>query len=94
VVASCAGIDFLEASSPRSRALGLALLREPPPGIALYFPRCRSVHTFGMRFDLDIVFLDARGLTIRTERRVRPSGILFCRRARSVLELPAATPSR
>ena len=41
-----------------SRLLGLAFLDELPPGHALFFWDCRSVHTFGMRFPIDVAFLD------------------------------------
>ena len=87
VAARCGGLTILEASSPRARLLGLALLREPPLGIALHFPRCRSIHTFGMRFPIDVAFLDERGRTVRTERMVRPGRGLICREARAVLEV-------
>ena len=43
-----------------SRLLGLALLRPERAGEGLLIPRCRSVHTFGMRFAIHVVFLDAR----------------------------------
>ncbi|MCB0876269.1 MAG: DUF192 domain-containing protein, partial [Solirubrobacterales bacterium] len=40
------------------RLLGLAGLDRAQAGPGLLIPRCASVHTFGMRFPLDIVFLD------------------------------------
>ena len=43
-----------------SRLLGLALLRPERAGEGLLIPRCRSVHTFGMRFPIHVVFFDAR----------------------------------
>jgi uncharacterized membrane protein (UPF0127 family) len=94
VAARCGGLTILDARSAPARLLGLALLREPPLGVALHFPRCRSVHTFGMKFALDVAFLDAHGRTVRTARGVQPNRILFCRRARSVVEMPAIRPSR
>jgi uncharacterized membrane protein (UPF0127 family) len=93
VAARCAGLTILEASTCRARLLGLALVGEPPNGVALHIPRCRSVHTFGMRFALDVAFLDVRGRTIRTERAVPPRRVLVCRGARSVLEVPSPSPS-
>jgi uncharacterized protein len=88
VAARCAGLAIFEATSPKARLLGLALLREPPPDVALHFPRCRSVHTFGMRFPIDIAFLDENGETIRTDRAVPPNRVRTCRAARAVLEKP------
>jgi uncharacterized protein len=74
---------------PLARLLGLALLERARAGPGLLIPRCRSVHTFGMRFRLDIAFLDRRGAVISWRRGVRPGRLLFERRAVSVLELPA-----
>ena len=46
------------ATTVSSRLLGLALLRREHAGAGLLIPRCRSVHTFGMRFPIDVLFLD------------------------------------
>ena len=75
------------AVSVRSRLLGLAGLEPAGAGRGLLIPGCRSVHTFGMRFPLEVFFLDRSGRVIRTERRIGPGRILFERRARAVLEL-------
>ena len=83
------GARLIRASTPLSRLRGLALLDELPRGVALHLPRCRSVHTLGMRFALDLVFLDARGLVVRTASEVGPGRLVGCRRARSVLETRA-----
>ncbi len=74
----------------RSRLLGLALLDEAPGEIGLLIPRCRAVHTFGMRFAVDIVFLDARGRVIDTVSAVPPRRLVRRRGAHAVLERPAA----
>jgi uncharacterized protein len=57
--------------------------------VALLLPGCRSVHTFGMRFALDLVWLGAGGEVVRIDRAVPPWRVRSCRHARSVLELPA-----
>jgi uncharacterized protein len=77
------------ASSWRERLVGLAWRRSLPPGTGLLLPRCRSVHTFGMRFALDLVWLDASGEVVRVDRAVPPRRVRSCRAARSVVELPA-----
>ena len=83
-----------EANTVASRLLGLALLRQMPSGHALLIPDCRSVHTFGMRFRIDVAFLDAAGHAIRIERAVRPRRVLVCRAAFAVLEAPAGEIDR
>ena len=84
------GLVVHEAASLRARLLGLALLPRGavPPGHALLIPDCRSVHTFGMRFPIDVVFLDERGRALRVERGVGSRRILACRAAAAVLEVP------
>ena len=57
-----------------SRLLGLALLRPGRAGAGLLIPRCRSVHTFGMRFALRVVFLDGALPRSRFARRSRRGG--------------------
>lgn len=49
---------------------------------------CKSVHTIGMRYALDIAFVDRHGFVLRSERNVRPGRLLSCRRAVFVLERP------
>ena len=78
------------ACSVKARLLGLALLRDLPPDRALLIPGCRSVHTFGMRFALDVVFLDAAGRPLRVVRGLRPCRVASCRGAVAVLERRAA----
>ncbi|MBV9212425.1 MAG: DUF192 domain-containing protein [Actinobacteria bacterium] len=80
----------IEAATPWSRLLGLAGLElvVVPPRHALLLRPCRSVHTFGMRFDLDLIFLDAHGRVVAVERAVPPGRIRTCRAAAAVLELP------
>jgi uncharacterized protein len=80
------GLIVHEATTLRARLLGLAFMRPPPADHALLIPHCRSVHTFGMRFEIDVTFLDERGQTIRVERAVPPRRVLFQRRAFAVLE--------
>jgi uncharacterized protein len=83
-----------DATTFAARLLGLALLRELPSGHALLIPDCRSVHTFGMRFAIDVAFLDERGRAIQVERSVGPRRVLGCRRAFAVIEAPAGEIDR
>jgi hypothetical protein len=77
------------AKGPRARFLGLAYLNREQAGSGLLIPRCSSVHTFGMRFPLDLYFLDESGELVRVLRRVPARRLAICRRAKAVLELPA-----
>lgn len=82
------------AATPLARLRGLAGLARLPAGHGLLIPRCRSVHTFGMRFALDIVFLDADGLPVERRTNVAPGRLVGCRAASAVLELPAKPARR
>jgi len=78
------------AATRPARLLGLALLERRAAGAGLLIPGCRSVHTFGMRFPLDLVFLDFNLRPVSRRRCVPAGRIAFERRAQAVLELPAA----
>jgi uncharacterized membrane protein (UPF0127 family) len=77
------------AERPLARLLGLALLDRARAGPGLLIPRCRSVHTFGMRFPIDVVFLDRGGREVARRVAVRSGRVVADRRAAAVLELPA-----
>ena len=82
------------AATRRARLLGLSLLGRRGAGPGLLIPGCRSVHTFGMRFPLDLVFLDFNLRAVSRRRRVPAGRIAFERRAKAVLELPATGEGR
>ena len=80
------------AHTRRERRRGL-LGRDSVEGVMLLEP-ARSVHTFGMRFPIDVVHLDAdrqvlRIVTMRPNRLGRP-----VRRSRSVIECEAGAMAR
>jgi uncharacterized membrane protein (UPF0127 family) len=87
-------VEIIVARTRRARLLGLALRRRPPPGRALLLPRCRSVHTFGMRFALDLVWLDRRGNVLAIDHGVPPRKIRTRRTAAAVIEAPAGEGQR
>jgi uncharacterized membrane protein (UPF0127 family) len=81
--------DVPAATGFRSRLRGLAWRDRSEAGPGLLIPRCSSVHTFGMRFDLDVYFLDRDGRVLSVRRRVPPRRVLWHRGACAVLEIPA-----
>lgn len=84
------GHEVAVASGPRARLLGLARLDSEEAGVGLLIPRCSSVHTFGMRFPLDLVFLDRAGRPRSARAGVPPRRFAWDRRAHAVLELNRA----
>ena len=89
VVALAGGLRVHEARSPGVRLRGLMGAARLPPGSALRLAPCRSVHTFGMRFAIDLVWIDEAGAVTRVDRGVGARRARACRRARSVLETNA-----
>jgi uncharacterized membrane protein (UPF0127 family) len=87
--ATIGGIEVPVAAGPRARLLGLAGLELEAAGPGLLIPRCASVHTFGMRFALDLVFLDERLRPLAVRRSVPPRRLSSQRAASAVLELPS-----
>jgi uncharacterized membrane protein (UPF0127 family) len=85
------GLRVPVAATRHARLLGLALLGRRAAGEGLLIPGCRSVHTFGMRFPLDLVFLDFNLRPVSRRRSVPAGRIAFERRAQAVLELPATS---
>ena len=60
------------AVSLKDRLRGLLGRASLGPDAALLIERCGTVHTVGMRFALDLVFLDRAGRVLRVVRGVRP----------------------
>jgi uncharacterized membrane protein (UPF0127 family) len=83
------GVRVHVARSFGARLAGLALLRSAPADRALLIPRCRSVHTFGMRFPIGLLFLDERGRVVRSVPAVPPGRVVRCRAAAAVVEYPS-----
>jgi uncharacterized membrane protein (UPF0127 family) len=83
------GREVAIARGYRARLCGLAGLRREQAGAGLLLPRCASVHTFGMRFPLDLVFLDPHGRPLAVLRGVAPCRLAHRRGAAAVLEIPS-----
>ncbi|MBC7201997.1 MAG: transcription elongation factor GreB [Pusillimonas sp.] len=77
------------AHSFADRLRGLLFRRRLKSCEAMWLSRCRAVHTFGMGYPLDLVFLDKHNRVLKIMHNVAPARIIFCWRARSVIELNA-----
>ena len=54
---------------------------------AMLLAPCAGVHTAGMRFAIDVVFVDREGYAVKVVRNLRPWRIALASRARAVIEL-------
>ncbi|WP_274363984.1 DUF192 domain-containing protein [Paenibacillus thermotolerans] len=80
------------ASTFLRRFRGLMLTKELPQDCALHIVPCRSVHTFFMRYPIDVLYLDEAGVVVGTDEALSPGQVgSMVAGARSVVELPAGT---
>jgi uncharacterized membrane protein (UPF0127 family) len=61
------------------------------PGEGLWIKPCEAVHTFCMRFAIDLVYLDRKNRIRKVRSGVRPWRMSACLTAHSVIELPSGT---
>ncbi|MCL4440784.1 MAG: DUF192 domain-containing protein [Firmicutes bacterium] len=78
-----------------SRLQGLLGRPELLPGQGMLLKPCRSIHTFFMRFAIDVVFTDKEGEIIYLAPNLKPfKATPVIRGACMALELPSGTLSR
>ena len=58
-------------------------------GEGLWIVPCEAIHTFLMKFPIDVAFLTREREVVKIRHNVGNRRIAFCLRAHSVLELPA-----
>lgn len=84
-----------EARSPWARMVGLLAHRGLPAGEGLLLAPAWSIHTWFMRFAIDVVFLDADDVVLRVYPALPPWRLVSgTRKARTVLEFGAGTLAR
>ena len=78
-----------------SRLVGLLGTAAIADGEGLWIVPCRSVHTLGMRYPIDVAFLDARGIVVGVLEGLPPNrvGRVF-RGARGALGVALGDPRR
>jgi uncharacterized membrane protein (UPF0127 family) len=64
------------------------------PGEALVIAPTQGVHTFGMRFPIDIVGVTRSGAVVSLRRDVPRRRIVFSWKAFAIVELPAGATDR
>jgi uncharacterized membrane protein (UPF0127 family) len=82
------------ADTPLSRLKGLLGRKELASGEGLLLRPASSVHTFFMRFPIDVVFLDRELRVLALATNLKPWRAAARRRSRAVLELPAGESER
>jgi len=70
------GLRVVRAEGLLARIVGLLNHASLAPGDALWLPRTGSIHTHGMLFPIDVVFLGKGGLVLRVETSCLPGRVL------------------
>ena len=76
------------------RTKGLLGSKDFKEGEGLLITPCNSVHTFFMRFAIDVVFLDKENSVVKVVRSMKPFRLAMALSASAVLELPAGDADR
>jgi uncharacterized membrane protein (UPF0127 family) len=86
------GVNVDLADSWWSRLRGFLMRPEPRAGEGILLTPCNAIHTWGMEYELDIIFLDASGRVLKVLEKVpprtTPARVVG---GRYVLEVPAGT---
>lgn len=82
------------ANSVWKRMIGLLGRSALAQGEGLLIDRCYGIHTFGMRFPIDLLFLDKDLRVMKPVRAVPPHRTCVVRKAVYVLELPVGAIDR
>ena len=82
-------IDVADTSA--KRATGLLKHTELRAGEGLWIVPCEGVHTYFMKFPLDLVYIDKKNVVRKVVRNVPPWRASFCLMAHSIVELPVGT---
>lgn len=87
MLATC--MEVAESAAMRSK--GLLGRERLAPGEGLWISPCEAVHTFWMKFPIDLVYLDRKKQIRKLVCAVPPWRLSACLRAHSVIELPSGT---
>lgn len=89
---SCA-VLWWECESFFERAAGLVGQTEPLDSQVLHIPNCNAIHTFGLRYPIDVIFTNTSGRVLHCVRRLAPRRLAIHRGAHAVLEMRAGLSS-
>lgn len=79
------------AATRASRRRGLLGRDHLDEASAMLLAPCAAVHTAGMRFPIDVVFVDRQGYAVKVVRNLKPWRIALAAAGRAVIEMPAGT---
>jgi len=77
------------ANTSATRKTGLLKHTKLDPGEGLWITPCEGVHTIGMKFPIDVLFLNKKRKVLKIRPAMPKWRMSMCLRAHSVLELPS-----
>jgi uncharacterized membrane protein (UPF0127 family) len=77
------------ADTSEKRTVGLLRRKELRAGEGLWIVPCEGVHTFFMKFAIDLVYIDKKHVVRKIVPNVAPWRLSMCLPAHSIVELPA-----
>jgi uncharacterized protein len=80
-------ITVLKATTFMERAGGLLFRKKLTNKQALLIRPCNSIHTVGMRYPIDVVYLSVNGVILKIIKNMSPFKFSYCKNAKVVLEL-------
>jgi hypothetical protein len=84
--------EIIEANSFSDKLFGLITRRKLKDGEGFLIKSCSSIHTFWMRYSIDVVFLDKKNQVLAIYTDLKPfRATRFIKNACCVLELPSGT---
>ncbi len=82
------------AGSSSERRTGLLKRTDLQVGEGLWIAPCECIHTFGMKFAIDAIFITSKNRVTKISTNLPRRRVALAIRADSVLELPAGTAAR
>jgi uncharacterized membrane protein (UPF0127 family) len=82
------------ANTSQTRRTGLLKHDALEQGEGLWIVPSEAVHTFGMKFAIDVLYLNKKRQIVKIRENMGRARMSFCLSAHSVLELPAGTCAR
>jgi hypothetical protein len=82
------------ADTSQKRRTGLLKHSSLPEGQGLWIVPCEAVHTFGMNFPIDVIFVNRKRVVVKIRENMPKRRIAICLKARGVLELPAGMAAK
>ncbi|WP_031499170.1 DUF192 domain-containing protein [Bryobacter aggregatus] len=82
------------ANTSELRRRGLLQHSSLEEGDGLWIAPCEAVHSFGMKFPIDVLYLNKQKKVLKIRANMVKSRLSFCLRAHSVLELPTGMAAK